>query len=287
MPGDRDYERTRISTSRGERYFCTEAEARAAGWRRATQGFPLYFSNCCRFVDFQILPSFEPPSPVGDYCSPSVRLKLCFFDPVSECFENRHHLVDRDSSLRFAFRVVQISRRRVIPSVTFSAVPPMIGAGCCSWCLAECARAISTSRRSSRRSDRVALIGGSFVIRLVYGNSRVRARAVSPTRPTDQVLSGSVAPSSCTSLVPLSTSSRRAAIRSDYRPSVRTATNVRWVRAPGRRVRCSWRSCRRTLACSVLPTRALRAIPAGGVPGEAQLGNHRFPALPAPGRFLR
>ena len=35
MPGDRDYERTRISTSRGERYFCTEAEARAAGWRRA------------------------------------------------------------------------------------------------------------------------------------------------------------------------------------------------------------------------------------------------------------
>ena len=35
IPGDRDYERTRISTSRGERYFCTEAEARAAGWRRA------------------------------------------------------------------------------------------------------------------------------------------------------------------------------------------------------------------------------------------------------------
>ena len=35
MPGDWDYERTRISTSRGERYFCTEAEARAAGWRRA------------------------------------------------------------------------------------------------------------------------------------------------------------------------------------------------------------------------------------------------------------
>ena len=35
MPGDRDYERTRITTSRGERYFCTEAEARAAGWRRA------------------------------------------------------------------------------------------------------------------------------------------------------------------------------------------------------------------------------------------------------------
>ena len=35
MPGDRDYERTRISSSRGEKYFCTEAEARAAGWRRA------------------------------------------------------------------------------------------------------------------------------------------------------------------------------------------------------------------------------------------------------------
>ena len=35
MPGGRDYERTRISTSRGERYFCTEAEARAAGSRRA------------------------------------------------------------------------------------------------------------------------------------------------------------------------------------------------------------------------------------------------------------
>ena len=35
MPGDRDYDRTRISTSRGERYFCSEAEARAAGWRHA------------------------------------------------------------------------------------------------------------------------------------------------------------------------------------------------------------------------------------------------------------
>ena len=35
MPGDRDYERTRISSSRGEKYFCTEAQARAAGWRRA------------------------------------------------------------------------------------------------------------------------------------------------------------------------------------------------------------------------------------------------------------
>ena len=35
VPGDRDYERTRISASRGEKYFCTEVDARAAGWRRA------------------------------------------------------------------------------------------------------------------------------------------------------------------------------------------------------------------------------------------------------------
>ena len=35
VPGDRDYARTRISPSRGERWFCSEAEARAAGWRRA------------------------------------------------------------------------------------------------------------------------------------------------------------------------------------------------------------------------------------------------------------
>ena len=35
MPGDRYYSRTRISSSRGERWFCSEAEARAAGWRRA------------------------------------------------------------------------------------------------------------------------------------------------------------------------------------------------------------------------------------------------------------
>lgn len=35
MPGQRDYEATRISARRGERLFCTEAEARAAGWRRA------------------------------------------------------------------------------------------------------------------------------------------------------------------------------------------------------------------------------------------------------------
>ena len=35
MPGDRDYARTRIDPSRGERWFCSESEARAAGWRRA------------------------------------------------------------------------------------------------------------------------------------------------------------------------------------------------------------------------------------------------------------
>jgi len=35
MPGQRDYDRTRIDPERGERWFCTEDEARAAGWRRA------------------------------------------------------------------------------------------------------------------------------------------------------------------------------------------------------------------------------------------------------------
>ena len=34
VPGGPDYARTRISTSRGERWFCTESEARAAGWKR-------------------------------------------------------------------------------------------------------------------------------------------------------------------------------------------------------------------------------------------------------------
>ncbi|MDN3625581.1 thermonuclease family protein [Methylobacterium isbiliense] len=33
VPGSRDYERTVISTSSGERMFCTEDEAKAAGWR--------------------------------------------------------------------------------------------------------------------------------------------------------------------------------------------------------------------------------------------------------------
>ena len=35
LPGQRDYDRTRIDPARGERWFCTETEARAAGWRRA------------------------------------------------------------------------------------------------------------------------------------------------------------------------------------------------------------------------------------------------------------
>ena len=35
VPGAQHYARTRINTSKGERWFCSEAEARAAGWRRA------------------------------------------------------------------------------------------------------------------------------------------------------------------------------------------------------------------------------------------------------------
>ena len=37
VPGGRYYEQTRINTSKGERWFCTENEARAAGWRRSRQ----------------------------------------------------------------------------------------------------------------------------------------------------------------------------------------------------------------------------------------------------------
>ena len=37
VPGGRFYDRTRINASKGERWFCTEAEARAAGWRRSRQ----------------------------------------------------------------------------------------------------------------------------------------------------------------------------------------------------------------------------------------------------------
>ncbi|THH35810.1 thermonuclease family protein [Aliishimia ponticola] len=35
VPGQENYARTRISPQKGERWFCNEAEARAAGWRRA------------------------------------------------------------------------------------------------------------------------------------------------------------------------------------------------------------------------------------------------------------
>jgi len=35
LPGDPGYGPTRIDTGRGERWFCTEAEARAAGWQPA------------------------------------------------------------------------------------------------------------------------------------------------------------------------------------------------------------------------------------------------------------
>jgi len=35
VPGTRDYDMTRIDTSKGERWFCSEDEARAAGWRAA------------------------------------------------------------------------------------------------------------------------------------------------------------------------------------------------------------------------------------------------------------
>jgi endonuclease YncB( thermonuclease family) len=35
VPGGAFYSRTRIDTSKGERWFCSESEARAAGWRRS------------------------------------------------------------------------------------------------------------------------------------------------------------------------------------------------------------------------------------------------------------
>lgn len=35
VPGQEHYDRTRISTHKGERWFCSEAEAREAGWRKA------------------------------------------------------------------------------------------------------------------------------------------------------------------------------------------------------------------------------------------------------------
>lgn len=35
VPGQKYYDETRISASHGERWFCSEDEARAAGWRRS------------------------------------------------------------------------------------------------------------------------------------------------------------------------------------------------------------------------------------------------------------
>ena len=35
VPGGQSYAKTRIDAATGERWFCTESEARAAGWRRA------------------------------------------------------------------------------------------------------------------------------------------------------------------------------------------------------------------------------------------------------------
>ncbi len=35
VPGGQYYKRTKITSSKGERWFCSEAEAQAAGWRRS------------------------------------------------------------------------------------------------------------------------------------------------------------------------------------------------------------------------------------------------------------
>lgn len=35
VPGQRYYDETRINEGKGERWFCSEDEARAAGWRRS------------------------------------------------------------------------------------------------------------------------------------------------------------------------------------------------------------------------------------------------------------
>ena len=35
MPGQRDYERTGINEAKGERWFCSQLQARVAGWRKA------------------------------------------------------------------------------------------------------------------------------------------------------------------------------------------------------------------------------------------------------------
>jgi len=35
VPGQRYYDKTEIAASHGERWFCSEKEARAAGWRKS------------------------------------------------------------------------------------------------------------------------------------------------------------------------------------------------------------------------------------------------------------
>jgi hypothetical protein len=35
VPGQKVYEETKISSRRGERWFCSEEEARTAGWRKS------------------------------------------------------------------------------------------------------------------------------------------------------------------------------------------------------------------------------------------------------------
>lgn len=35
LPGMEDYEKTQISTSKGEKWFCSEEEARKSGWQKA------------------------------------------------------------------------------------------------------------------------------------------------------------------------------------------------------------------------------------------------------------
>jgi hypothetical protein len=35
MPGERGYDQAKIEKKKGERMFCSEAEAQAAGWRHA------------------------------------------------------------------------------------------------------------------------------------------------------------------------------------------------------------------------------------------------------------
>lgn len=37
MPGDKDYENTKIDSSKGEKIFCSESEAIESGWRKATK----------------------------------------------------------------------------------------------------------------------------------------------------------------------------------------------------------------------------------------------------------